>query len=347
MKSKLVSLLYFFLLAGCALADAPAPSVQEIGFFRLPASAPEGLSGITWMGGDTFAAVEDSGGRIHALKIHSDETTGAITNCVFTGTRTVAALQDAEGIAYDESANCLYVSDESGPKILKISRNADTAPATVPCPEILRNIRPNKSLEALSFGTDANGKDILWTANEDALSCDGPVSSTNTEAVVRLFATDPCNEKAPVREWKYKLDKAEGDGLSFGNRTIFTPFNGLAALAALGDGKLLALERICGQKKVDDGASVKTTLITVRIYFIDTAELPPGSDAPLAKTLLCTLHSGISNYEGMTLGPALPDGSRLLILVADGDTTTVSLNNMNFAFSWEKSLFSLKLSPSR
>lgn len=344
MKTLPKIILTLALSFGTACADAQVPTLQKVGTYCLPASAPEGLSGLAWLGDSKFIAAEDSGGHLHSFKLLFDETTGAITNCSFTAAQTIPDLQDAEGIAYAKSTDCLYVSDETGPKILKLSPKTETTSgASLPLPDILREIRPNKSLEALTYGTDADGKEVLWTANEDALSCDGPVSSTNTESVVRLFALDPADEKTASREWKYKLDKAEGNGLSFGSRTIFTPFNGLAALAALGDGKLLALERICGQKTVSDGTSSETTLITIRIYFIDTAKVSPDSDTFLPKTLLCTLHSGIANYEGMTLGPTLPDGSRLLILIADGDTTTVTLNNMNFTFSWEKTLFSLKL----
>ena len=49
--------------------------------------------------------------------------------------------------------------------------------------------------------------------------------------------------------------------------------------------------------------------------------------------------TGRANYEGMTLGPELSDGSRALILVSDGDVTRKGA----FAFPWSKRLLSFRL----
>ena len=49
--------------------------------------------------------------------------------------------------------------------------------------------------------------------------------------------------------------------------------------------------------------------------------------------------TGRANYEGMTLGPELSDGSRALILVSDGDVT----HKGSFTFPWSKRLLSFRL----
>ena len=123
------------------------------------------------------------------------------------------------------------------------------------------------------------------------------------------------------------------------------PFNGLAELCALPDGRLLALERAYGlrTRAPDDP---RASLVAISIYLVD----PPSSAARtaaagrppvLAKTLLWRGLTGRANYEGMTLGPELADGSRALILVSDGDVTRKGA----FAFPWSKRLLSFRLIP--
>ena len=128
------------LLAGCATRP---PRLVPVGEFALPQDTPEGLSGIAWLGDGNYALAEDSGGRIHRAHIDLDAATGAITNCVFTDKRTIPGLVDAEGIAYDTQSGRLYVSDESGPKILEIVN--DTVSPPIRIPEFLSHTRPYKS----------------------------------------------------------------------------------------------------------------------------------------------------------------------------------------------------------
>ncbi len=61
--------------------------------------------------------------------------------------------------------------------------------------------------------------------------------------------------------------------------------------------------------------------------------------SPLPKTLLWRGLTGRANYEGMTLGPELADGSRALLLVSDGDVTRKGA----FSFPWSKRLLSFRL----
>ena len=325
------------LLAGCATR---CPSLSPVGEFALPEDASEGLSGITWLGDDRYALAEDSGGRIHFARILLDYETGAITNCVFTGVQSVPGLVDAEGIACAHESGLLFVSDESGAKILKLL--PDAPPIRVPLPDFFTHTRPNKSLESLSCEHSNHAAGFcLWTANEDALIIDGPPSSATNAPLVRIASLPPFAIKKDAGSWWfYQLDPAQGGPIPGAGPDV--PFNGLVGLAALGDGKLLVLERSCGLVPGEDGGA--PSLIISSIYFVDTSRTKPGSLTPLRKKLLWRQGFPFSNYEGITLGPKLADGSRAVILVADGDFSKARVGGMVVTLQWKKALFALRLS---
>ena len=321
------------LLAGCVTQ----PTLTPVGEFPLPPSAPEGLSGIAWTGNDTYVLAEDSGGRIHTATIGLDAPSGTVTGCVFTAVQSVPGLVDAEGVACERESGLLYVSDEAGAKILKIL--PDAAPIRVPLPDFFSTTRPNKSLEALSCESTGHGF-MLWTANEDALPVDGPPSSATNAPLVRIACIPPfAMKKDACSWWFYRLDAAQGGPIPGAGKDV--PFNGLVGLAALGDGKLLVLERSCGLVQGEDGGA--PSFITSSIYFVDTSRTKPGSPTPLKKTLLWRQGFPFSNYEGIALGPKLSDGSRAVILVADGDISKARVGGMTLTMQWKKALFALRL----
>ena len=95
------------------------------------------------------------------------------------------------------------------------------------------------------------------------------------------------------------------------------PLSGLAALVALGNGRLLALER-SGAPGLPPFAS--------RIYLVDTRaavdvsglerDLAARQDVVVEKRLLWSDSLGI-NLEGLCRGPVLADGNRSLVAIAD------------------------------
>ena len=333
---KALPLVALALLAGCA-THLPLPTLEPVGEFPLADDAPEGLSAITWIGRDNYAMAEDSGGRIHFARIGIDEVSGAITNCVFEKTAAVDGLVDAEGIAYDPAARCLYVSDESGPKILLLRLDGDLRSGSpMYFPDFYRTVRGNKSLEALSVEI-RDDSPVIWTANEDTLRGDGPVSSATNSALVRIAAFPPITAKADAGSWWfYTLDRPVGKAIPGLNR--HTPFTGVADIASLGCGRLLVLERSCGLIAEEDGSA---KLITISIHLVDTSSAKPGKT--LGKHLIWTGSFDRSNYEGIALGPRLADGSRCVLLVADGDVMTARIAGHEVSFPWRKALFALRL----
>ena len=365
-------------------------------------------------GPDSYALCEDSGGWIHYAEIGVDRGSGAVTSALFRARERLAGANessDLEGVAYARSRwNLthlqLYASDEHHRCIAQDRPLAFSAPSpavAIPLPEPLRAHRPNKGVEAMCLSPD---EQALWLANEDALPEDGPVATAERGALVRLWRMDAIagTSEAQLRRrraqggagpvepawWFYELDPAAGEKFPH----LPDPFNGLAELCALPDGRLLALERAYGLR-TRSPSDPRASLISISIYLVDplhaeanphaeSAELEshaesaesaepggasspsePGSpvggaaerseaegviqhsafsiqhspSSPLPKTLLWRGLTGRANYEGMTLGPELADGSRALILVSDGDVTRKGA----FAFPWSKRLLSFRL----
>ena len=355
-------------------AEPTLPSLSLVGEFPLPDSAPEGLSGIAWRGGipgfgdswdDLYALVEDSGGRLHSATIGIDRGTGAITNAVVSPAGSIPGAADLEGVCCGAvpvaggTMPMLFASDERGPAIWAKAAFDASSPewASLPLPESLRRCRFNRALESLALSPDGR---LLWTANEGPLPEDGPEPTAERGAKIRIYALPVSgllpktndSRPAPASSTQapaasptepafrfYELDPAAGSPFPH----LPAPFNGLAELCALPDGRLLALERTYGlrTRSPDDP---RASLIAISIYLVDppssaartaAAERPPV----LAKTLLWRGLTGRANYEGMTLGPELADGSRALILVSDGDVTRKG----SFAFPWAKRLLSFRL----
>ena len=369
---------------------------------------------------DSYVLCEDSGAWLDFAEIGIDRASGAITSAVFRlrdqayfySDDEPLEMADFEAIAYARSRHdCthyqLYVSDEAHPYVWQDRLEpCTTGVVAVPSPivavslpEPLRGHRRNKGVEAMCLSPDDRA---LWLALEDAHPEDGPVATTEHGALVRLVRMDAiagaseaqlrrrrsAGGAGPVEPawWFYELDPAAGGKMPH----LPDPFNGLAELCALPDGRLLALERTYGLR-TRSPSDPRASLIAISIYLVDplgsapagpshaesnphaesaepggaSSPSEPGSPvggaaercvaegviqhsafsiqhskpSPLPKILLWKGLTGRANYEGMTLGPELADGSRALILVSDGDVTRKGA----FAFPWSKRLLSFRL----
>ena len=277
------------------------PKISPIGEFIRP-RVPEELSGITYVDGDSYYAVSDDGSGVWPMQIGIDRATGVITNCVMG--RNVRVGKDNEGIAWNPQNRTVFVTDEAAQTIYEIDPASGKNVAEVRLPEHQRKRRRNRGLEALALSP--NGE-FLWTANEEALSGDGDVSSVEKGTVVRLTRFRRQNGMAWVQdgEWAYLTD-AIGGGKTKRMRS------GVSDLCALEDGTLLVLERELSRKGVDP--SYRARLYAVR----PTREATIDVERPIAKKLLFGADTGSANYEGVCLGPVLDNGDRTLVMVSDG-----------------------------
>lgn len=265
------------------------------------------LSGITWAGNDQFYVVGDSLAVVYPLALTVDPNTGLITSSALSPGIALSAGHDLEGLAFHPTNLSVFVSDETGPAIREHSLADGSLLGTVTLPTIFSSYRPNLSLESLSREP---GGAALWTANEEALSVDGPVSSFTTGTLVRLQKFDAALQ--PAGQWAYLTDAIDGD---IGAPGRDTEVSGVADLVALPDGQLLVLERSLGG-----------SFFRHRLYEVDYSAatdisgipaLDSASFFPVTKHLLWSQSSGLSNFEGITLGPELVNGVRSLILLSD------------------------------
>jgi hypothetical protein len=292
----------------------------------------DGCGGIAWSGrAGLFYVLRDHAGdnksKVYPVSFAINPATGAIVEQTLGAEFTPGSLGDAEGIARDPRTGALWISDEAGPTIAEYALGGAATGRTAPVPAIQGSYkRGNRSLEALTVSPDGL---TMWTANEQALTCDGDSSDGNTtvSTVVRLTRFTRATTQSDwetAGEWAYACDPCGGSNYAQ---------SGLSGLCALPDGSLLALEREvsittwgrCRIYRITTGALAEATEIS-GIAALTEAE----SYTPVAKgTSLVEIRGVILNiivYEGIALGPILNDGSRAVYLVSDGgETKTVSI----------------------
>lgn len=235
---------------------------------------------------------------------------------------------DPEGIAVDPLHRRFAWSSE-GERVLSPLTLADPAVRiaeadgrtrrTLPiAPQLHMNAaevgpRRNQALEGLSFSPDGRR---LYAAMEDPLFQDGPVPAVGRGAPVRVTAYD-ARSGLPVRQFAYRLDPLFESGPAGST-------NGLSDIASLGGDRFLVLERAF------------TTRNAVRVYEADASRttdvlgrdsLSDGGVVAARKRLVVDLGRvaglpRLDNVEGITLGPRLKDGRRLLLLVSDDNFST-------------------------
>ena len=338
--------LYF---GGAVVASAADQTVVFQGVIPLPDRATDadgtpveitGLSGVAWLGDDRYVAVMDNSHYLLLFRLslsqtgkplgveslslvklsqrHDYEDLVPCPAAVAAGLR-VDRRQVGSGVITDqggrEPEQFVLVCEEDTPAVRAFSLADGSMFGAVELPENLLTRRPNRGLESLAIEPDGRS---LWTANEEALPADGPTAAAGSGTVVRLTRLLlPCDGQdtraTAAFQAAYRVDPVH----SFVRVFAGQPLSGLAALVALGNGRLLALER-SGAPGLPPFAS--------RIYSIDTAaavdvsavaeDLASRKGVVVDKRLLWTDSLGI-NIEGLCLGPVLADGNRGLIAIAD------------------------------
>jgi hypothetical protein len=175
----------------------------------------------------------------------------------------------------------------------------------------------HKGLESLSVAPSGR---FLFSANEAALKCDGPVANPEMGTLIRV--------------WRHALEPGAADaeraylteplGLGMGGDM------GVSDVAALGDDKLLVLERgyqskygntvrlfladfDTGQDTLNVEAVTPATPRMQKKLLLDLASLPSAGvthPSPQPNPIL-------DNYEALSLGSVRPDGRRLLFVTSD------------------------------
>ncbi len=232
---------------------------------------------------------------------------------------------DPEGLALSPR-NTVYISSEGNPTkniepfIAEYDPETGEKLSNLPIPERYligkesQGIQENLAFEALTINRTGLPEDPfrVFTATESALLQDESFEGEQQTRVRFLhFIVNPVGNPVVLAEHLYLLDPVPVEVIS----------NGLTELLALPtEGYFLSLERTFGFTGA--GAKIFQVVIGNATDTTNIASLRGnlGQIQPLRKKLLFNLQDlGIylDNFEGMSLGPRLPDGSQSLLLISD------------------------------
>ena len=297
--------------AACLSPEAPASGLKATPLSQTVLDVESGqYSGIAWLGADKYAVVDDkregSGLLLFTVPIDAGGTIGTVSMSPAEGTSAAAGKsRDAEGVAYEPAGRTLYITSEKHQEIRAYDLSGHETGAALSVPEDLKGITRNLGFEALTFcGTTG----LFWTTTEAPLKQDDFLPR-----LLRLQSFDL--DGNPAGRYLYRTDEPSRSK----ENTLAYVF-GVPALTALDDGRLLVLEREVYVPKGNLWDKLRNAFTDIRIYVVDPAGDPAGI---LRKSLLCSFTTGalnLANYEGMCLGPALPDGHRTLVLIADSQS---------------------------
>ncbi len=255
--------------------------------------------------------------------------TGSLVSASTTASLTLAASLDFEGAAYtNPTRNSVFLAEENNPGVREYDLGTGAFLQTVNIPGVFTNRRNNFGFESLARSPDGT---TMWTANEEALTVDGPVSTATTGTTVRLMKMNVAGDLVTTAgQYAYQTDPIHTVGFHTQRRS------GVSDLVALPDGTLLTLER-----SFDIGLS-SPFIYKNSIYEVDlnnatdisASEFNTGltgkTYTPAAKELLwsgAAVGTVGQNLEGLTLGPRLGNGNWLLVGVIDNTTEQEDFND--------------------
>lgn len=226
---------------------------------------------------------------------------------------------DLEGIVI--LADGFVVASEKGPRLLEVDRKGRLR-RDISLPAHFANARDNKSLESLSMSP---GGGYLFTTTEAALSSDG--NKATKDAGTRLRILRIPRDSGDIAEHAYATDPAPHDSGDYG----------VADMAAFSNDDLLVLERGWARGSGNTARIYRVSLNDAGSSCLATPVLAPNGpvmEKKLVVDLAKLAASGLpavkqpqespllDNFEGLALGPILPDGRQSLVLVSDDNGRT-------------------------
>lgn len=293
-------------------AATSAQQVRQNPQRAFPKTVPPGnYSGITWLGGSRYAVVNDKSltAGFRSMTIETDSLTGDILSvradsCMTSG----QPNRDEEGICYFPPANTVFVSGEADKQIVEYTLDGQLTGRRLAVPDVFKEAYNNGGFEALTYDTTAHR---FWTTTENTLRGDGQKPTIRRKIKNRLRLQSFDDDLQPCEQYWYETDSSAVK-IDKGTSTL-----GVSGLAALGDGRIVVLEREIRRTAKNIGSFVH-----VRLYVVNPSEQQSGE--LLRKQLLTEFRTRLNltarsfaNYEGICAGPRLSDGSLLLLLVAD------------------------------
>lgn len=243
---------------------------------HFPREIPAGnYSGVCALGNDRYAVVSDKSEEDGFFVFHIvvDSVKGRITSIKNEGFHSCGQPNsDLEAICYCDDTKTLFVASEKSSEVKEYTLDGQLTGRQLQMPAAFKKIDKNYGIESLTY--DDSSKQFLLTTEHpllgDSLHC------------IQAFDQD----LKPTRRYLYKSDKP------LSTKHIY----GASEICAVGDGRLLVLERqvLIPPKKI--GAQTR-----IRIY-----ETRLGEDIGLKKKLLKEFNTKLTlfdrsfgNYEAM------------------------------------------------
>ena len=316
--------IYFVLLlqsyASCSFAQMPVSMTKQknMAIWGVPGA---NYSGITRLGNNRYAIVSDKemaeGFYVFDITINNKQQIDHInviskpTILDVKGISKGKSSVDAEDIAFVPTSQTIFISEESSQRIREYTLDGQQTGRELHIPRYLStdSIYSNYGFESLTYSP---ADQLLWTVTEHTLIHDGNISnvSNRSNCTLRLQSFDPSTCK-PVSCHRYKTDiptvKRRGRNYAFG----------VSALCALEDGSILVMEREFHVAKRYLGSWGNTKIYRTDPHNINDEGYLSKVLVTEFKTRLNLYSRNIANYEGMCLGPKLPDGSQTLLLISD------------------------------
>lgn len=290
---------------------APAQEVVSHKQRHFPKTVLAGnYSGITWLGGDRYAIVDDKSptAGFHLMTIHTDAAGDIRSVSADSFVTNNQPNRDEEGICYVPQTNTVFVSGEGDGQIVEYTLDGQLTGRRLNIPDVFSASYGNRGFEALTYNAKTHR---FWTTTENTLQADGEKPNINRKIrnVLRLQSFN--DDLQPIDQYWYVSDSSTVVGTE-GKSTL-----GVSGLAALDDGQVIVLEREVRQTPNKIGSFVH-----VKLYLVNPALQKPCE--LLQKQLLTEFRTHINltarsfaNYEGICAGPRLSDGRQVLLLVAD------------------------------
>ena len=224
---------------------------------------------------------------------------------------------EGDGERVPRTAPAIYTVDRQGRSVRRFPMHERYTPTAEG--ELTHGVTHNKGLEGLTAAPSGN---VYFAITEAPIAQDGEHASFERGAHLRLTRLN--RELQVVAEHHYLTEPvprlAEGK--------VEKAQNGISALCALGDDRVLVMERAAVKADGTYQNRVQIFEITVAgaadVESVDDLRTAPP---PLAKRLVLDLddvvpqfeegHRSLDNFEGMALGPILPSGRRSVLMVSD------------------------------
>jgi hypothetical protein len=297
--------------------------------FAVSGTPVGGLSGITYDAVNNCYYVvsdakNDANGVVRFYTIDIDLSTGTLpaAGITFTGVTPLKTasnnlfapnIADSEGIALTADGNVFVASEgmfstNTQPFIdrFNLATGIQNLSLPVASPKFdvsataTQGVRNNRGFESLSITPDGS---YLFTATEVALEQDGAAPTAATGSACRIVRYNLAIGAVDA-EFLYNTDAG----------------NGISEVLALDENTLLVLDR---SVSFGIGKLYQVSLQGATNIQSNSGLIASGTDGitAAAKTLVADLANFPlgTNFEGMTLGAALPNGKRSLILVADNN----------------------------